>query len=181
MNRDWTIRRGISMAETIISTILVGFVLVSTLQIVGPMVRSTSVHADRLVAASLAHELAEEIGTKWYTEPDLDSLDARGVDDGERAAQRTDFDDVDDYHTWTASPPKISSGQSNIFLGGWARSVDVIFVELSDVKTESKTDTGLKRVTVTVSKNGVVLATDTSLHSQSADDLGFIVTSGGGK
>ena len=95
MNRDWTIRRGISMAETIISTILVGFVLVSTLQIVGPMVRSTSVHADRLVAASLAHELAEEIGTKWYTEPDLDSLDARGVDDGERAAQRTDFDDVD--------------------------------------------------------------------------------------
>ena len=179
MKNEWTTRRGISMAETIISTMLVGFVLVSTLQIVGPMVQSTSVHADRLIAANLAHELSEEIATMQYTDPDVDDINALGVDDGERAAQRTDFDDVDDYATWSSKPPKLSSGQSNVFLGEWTRYVKVIHVELGDAATESKNNTGLKRVTVIVSKNGVVLAMESSLHSQSADAVGFLVTSGG--
>ena len=168
------------MAETILSTVLVGFVLVSTLQIVGPIVQSTSVHADRLVAANLANQLAEEIATKVFTDPQVDAIDAIGVDDAERAANRTDFDDVDDYHGWSSSPPKISSDQTNFALGLWTRSVKVVHVELNDAQTVSATNTGLKRVTVVVSKNGVELAKVESLHSKSADTLGFVVKAGGG-
>ena len=174
-------RRGISMAETIVSTMLVGFVLVSTLQIIGPMVQSTSLHADRLVAANLANELAEEIATKYFTDPNFVSGDAIGVDDSERAAVRADFDDVDDYNAWTSSPPKLSTDQTNIYLGGWTRIVEVEHVLLNDPSTTSAVSTGLKRITVSVSKNGVTHAKVISLHSQSADSLGFIVVSGEGK
>lgn len=174
-----TSRRGISMAETIISTMLIGFVLVSTLQIVGPMVQSTSIHADRLVAANLANELAEEITTKFFTDPDTASGDAIGVDDVEQAAVRGDFDDVDDYHGWSASPPKMSTDQANIYLAGWIRSVTVEHVLVSNPLLTSVSSTGLKRVVVTVSKDGVTHATVISLHSASADALGFIVISGG--
>lgn len=175
-----TSRRGISMAETVISTMLIGFVLVSTLQIVGPMVQSTSLHADRLVAANLANELSEEIATKLFTDPDDDSADALGVDDAERAIVRADFDDVDDYNGWNSSPPRLSSSQSNVFLGGWTRSVTVAHVLANDPSTDSGTNTGLKRITVVVAKNGVIHATVVTLHSESADSLGFIVDSGGG-
>ena len=167
------------MAETILSTIIVGFVLVSTLQIVGPMVQSTSLHADRLVASNLANELLEEIASKVYTDPELDAIDAIGVDDAERAAQRVDFDDIDDYNGWSSSPPKMSNSQSNIFLGDWTRSATVVHVILSNPSAESATNTGLKRVTVIVSKNGIEHARVVSLHSQAADSVGFIVKAGG--
>jgi len=165
------------MAETVISTMLVGFVLVSTLQIVGPMVQSTSLHADRLVAANLANELSEEIATKRYTDPNFVSGDAIGVDDSERTAVRADFDDVDDYHAWASTPPKLSTDQSNLFLGGWTRSVKVEHVLVNNPVLTSATNTGLKRVVVWVSKDGVTHATVISLHSESADTLGFIVVS----
>jgi len=178
MGTQFITRRGISMAETILSTVLVGFVLVSTLQIVGPIVQSTSVHADRLVAANLANELAEEIATKLFTDPQINAIDALGVDAGERAANRIDFDDVDDYQGWASTPPKLSNNNPNNALVAWTRSVKVVHVALSDATTETATNTGLKRVTVIVSKNGVELARINSLHSQAADTLGFIVKAG---
>jgi Tfp pilus assembly protein PilV len=165
-------RRGISMAETVISTMLIGFVLVATLQIVGPMVRSTSVAADDLIASNLAIELSEEIGTKVWTTPLSDDPDSIGPGAGEK---RATFDDIDDYHGWSSSPPKLSNGISNVNLGDWTRSVRVAHVEFSDLTTESPTYTGIKRVTVTVSKNGTVLAEVHSLHTKAADTFGFIV------
>jgi MSHA pilin protein MshD len=160
------------MAETVISTLLIGFVLVATLQLVGPIVRSSSHAADRLIAANLANELTEEIATKAWTSPLLDDPNSMGPGAGE---SRASFDDVDDYDGWSSSPPKFSTAQTNLFLTGWTRSVRVAHVELSDLTTESATYTGVKRVTVTVSKNGVVLAEIDSLHSMSADTFGFLV------
>tara|TARA_R110002072_G_scaffold42064_20_gene118646 strand:+ start:70517 stop:71080 length:564 start_codon:yes stop_codon:yes gene_type:complete len=174
----WTTRRGISMAETIVSTMIVGFVLVSTLQVVGPVVRTTSVHADKLIAANLANELSEEIATRRFTDPDVDDPNALGVNDGEQPKTRTAFDDIDDYNAWSATPP-ISLANGKIEgLAGWTRSVKVAHVELADATTESKFNTGLKRVTVSVSKNGTVLAQITTLQSQSADSIGFMVGTG---
>lgn len=179
IHNQWTIRKGISMAETIVSTMIIGFVLVGTLQIVAPLVRSTRVHADRMIAANLANELSEEITTRRFTDPEVDAMDALGVDDAESPKVRSGFDDIDDYNAWSASPP-ISLGNGKIdSLAGWTRSVKVAHVALADATTGSATNTGLKRVTVTVSKNGVVLAQITTLHSQSADTLGFIVSEGG--
>ncbi len=164
--------RGLSMAETVISTLLIGFILISTLQIVGPMKRSTSVHADRLVAANLAIELTEEIATKRWTSPVLDDPNSIGPEQGDT---RVTYDDIDDFSGWSASPPMLSTGIHNTALTGWTRRVSVDHVLMSDASTVSGTYTGLKRVTVTVLKDEVELARIESLHSDSADSLGFLV------
>ena len=168
------------MAETVLSTVLVGFVLVGTLQIVGPIAQSTTVHADRLVAANLANELSEQVATKFYTDPDIDDIDAIGIDASEQAKVRADFDDVDDFHGWAASPPQLSNGDVLSNLSGWSRSVEVNHVLLADAATISKTNTGLKRITVTVTHHGTTLARVITLHSQAADSVGFIVKKQGG-
>ena len=172
MQRTTQSRRGISLAETVISTLLIGFVLVSTLQIVAPITRSGTIQADRLIAADLASELTDEISTKLWTSPILDDPESMGPDAGET---RPTYDDIDDYHGWSASPPKFSIGSSYTHLTGWKRSAKVTHATIDNPSVDSAKATGLKRVVVTVSKNNVVLAQVTSLHSSAADVLGFVV------
>jgi Tfp pilus assembly protein PilV len=166
---------GITLAETVISMLLISFVLVSTLSIVGPMARSTTVHADRLVASNLANEMAEEIATKLFIDPNAADPDALGADADDGSANRIDFDDIDDYQNWSSSPPSLSAGSPITSLSNWTRSVTIEHAVLAEPSTASATNTGLKRVTITVTKNGVKLAQIVTLHSQSADTLGFIV------
>ncbi len=170
------IRRGITMAETIVASLLIGLVLVSTIQIVGPMVRATSVHADRVVAANLANELCEEIATKRWTSPLLDDPDSIGPGAGET---RETFDDIDDYDGWSSSPPMLADGTVNAALAGWTRSASVTHCDVDDPSVNAASYTGLKRVTVTVSKNGVALARVVSLQADKADRLGLVVSGGG--
>ena len=171
MRKQRFVRAGITMAETIVSTLLVGLVLVSTIQIVGPVIRSGTVMADLAVATNLAQELNDEIMTKLFVDPATSDMDFLGTVIGET---RSTFNDIDDYHGMTNSPPQLSDGSSLSSLGGWTRSVKVAHVLLDDPTTESGTYTGLKRVTVTVSKDGVQLAQNITLHAHAADQLGFV-------
>ena len=170
-------RRAITLAETVVSILLISFVLVSTLQIIGPVSRSSSLQADRLVAANLASELAEEISTKLFEDNNAASPDDIGIDADDSVINRTSFDDVDDYHGWSSSPPKMSYGASNISLTGWTRSVSVKHVLVNAPGTASATYTGLKKIVIKVHKDGVLLADIRSLHSHAADNLGFVLTS----
>ncbi|MFG0244455.1 MAG: hypothetical protein ACF8MF_00170 [Phycisphaerales bacterium JB052] len=167
-----TSRRGITMAETIISTLLVAFVLVGTIQIVGPVVRSGSVMADKAIATSLARELSEEISTKYFTAPgsaDLETL-APGM-----AETRSTYNDIDDYNGLSNSPPQLSDGTKLANLAGWTRSVKVEHMSLIDPSSNSRGYSGGKRVTVTVSKDGVQLAEIVTLHTHAADQIGFVL------
>jgi len=167
-----TARRGITMAETIVSTLLVGMVLVGTLQVVGPTVRSGSVMADKLVASNLAREMTDEISTKYFTSPKTDDLDFIGEESGK---DRDKLDDIDDYHGLSCSPPQCSDEDVMSNLVGWTRTVKVAHADLGDPSVDAGTYTGLKRVTVTVQKNGVTLAQVVSLHSHAADQIGFVL------
>lgn len=173
MNKHYQSRRAITLAETVISTLLIGFVLVSTLSIVGPLVRSNTVHANKLVAANLANELSEEIATKLFIDPAVDSVDAIGFDADDSTFLRANYDDIDDFDKWESTPPKHSLGGSYTRMSRWTRSVRVVHAQLSDPSKDSVTNTGLKRVTVTVAKDGTVLASISTLHSQAADTLEF--------
>lgn len=170
---------GLSMVEVVLSTILVGFLIVSTMDIVGPMVRSNAHSSDKLVAYSLADELSKEIATHSYSDPDISGSPPLGVDASENAGVRSTFDDIDDYTGWSSSPPKSSSNIVNTDLVGWRRRVLVEYVLINDPSTVSASDTGLKRVTVQVSKNSVNLATIVTYHSAQADSVGFEAPGGG--
>jgi len=167
-----------TLVETVVSMLLVAFVIVSTLSIVGPIARSSTVQADKLVAANLANEMAEEIGSKLFIDPAAESQDALGIDKDDSVFIRSMYDDIDDFHGWSSSPPKNSFGGPYTSMKEWTRSVTVMHVMLADPSAESKTNTGLKKVTVEVSKNGTVLSSISTLHSQAADTLGFVVATG---
>ena len=130
MNAFLTTRRGISLAETVVSTLLIALVMVSTLQIVAPIARSTTVHADRLIAADLANEMIEEIATKSFVDTLTDSVDDIGFDKDEAFTKRSEYDDIDDYNAWNSSPPMLTNGLTNYKLGSWTRSVKVAHVLL---------------------------------------------------
>lgn len=165
-------RRAITMAETVVSTLIVGLVLVGTLQLIAPIVRSGSVMADKAIAANLARELSDEIATKYFTSPILQDVESMGAAIGE---SRATYDDIDDYLGITNNPPQLSDGTPMAHLGAWTRSVDVVHADLNNPETNSPSYTGLKRVTVTVSKDGVRLAQIVTLHSHAADQLGFVL------
>ncbi len=179
MGDQYSNRRAITLSETVIATMLISFVLVSTLQIVGPMVRSTSVHTDRLLASNLANEMLGEISTKLFVDPDSVNVDSLGVESNELAVQRRYFDDIDDFDGIENTPPQLSNGASYTNLQGWTRSVIVQHVEVANPSSSSLTETGLKRVRVVVQKDGVTLASVNALHSEAADILGFIVPAQG--
>lgn len=160
------------MAETVVSTLLVGLVLVSTIQIVGPIIRSGTVMADKVVAANLANELSEEIGSKLFQEPGTLDADILGPDSGET---RATFDDVDDYQSLNNAPPQLSDSTKHTSLANWTRDVKVAHVSISNPSADSAIYTGLKRVTVTVKKNGVELSSIVSLHAHAADQIGFVI------
>lgn len=171
MRGNRSARRAITMAETIVSSLLIGLVLVGTIQLVGPLTRAGTVSSDRLVASGLARELSEEIATKLFiTQSDADR-DRLGAESGE---SRSGYDDIDDYHGMKNSPPELSNEFVISHLTGWRRDVEVAHVTIDDPSVDSAEYTGLKRVTVTVSKNGVELAQVISLHGRAADRLGFV-------
>ncbi len=174
-SRPAPIRRAIALVETIIAMLLITFVLVSTIQIVAPLARTSTVHADRLVAANLASELAEEIATKAFAEAGAGDTDYLGPGVDERPDNRLDFDDVDDYHGWSASPPRNSKNEPYTNLAGWTRSVNIAHADPANPAVESPTYTGVKRVTISVHKNATLLEQITTLHTDAADTLGFLV------
>ena len=74
-----------------------------------------------------------------------------GTDSGEGSGDRADFDDVDDYHSWSASPPEGKNGTSLVGYDGWTRSVNVVYVTAAQPGGLSVVgDLGVKRITVTV-------------------------------
>ena len=74
------------------------------------------------------------------------------------ATPRTGFDDVDDYDGWSSTPPQDRSGTVRSDLAGWTREVSVKWVKPADPTGVTASDEGVKRIIVTVKKDGVVLA-----------------------
>ena len=150
-------RPALSMVEVAFSTVIVGVVLVSAMHMVGAAGTSVRSTADRTTGALLADQLMSEILMQSYEEPDGSAVFGPETTD-EKKEQRQDFDDVDDYHNWTASPPQDKDGAVIPNRDGWRRSVTVQYADPLDLTQASVIDTGLKKITVTVSFNDVVVA-----------------------
>ena len=66
---------------------------------------------------------------------------------------------MDDFHNWSESPPQFANGTPMPDLAEWRRSVEVVWVNPADLSQTSASDLGVKRITVTVAHNNVVVAT----------------------
>lgn len=158
-----------SMVETLISIILVGGLLVAVLNTTGAAMLGQQSMADRGVGCLLAQELMTEVFGQAYDEPE--DVIAFGTEAGESGGSRADFDDVDDYHGWEASPPQRKDGTEIPDRTGWRRLVTVNYVD-PDLLTEPDLDDwGSKRITVTVENNGVLVASLVAVRTSAADEF----------
>jgi len=160
------LRRAFSLLEVVVSTFIVGILLVVAMQTAGSVASGQLRSAEQGRARLLAAELMGEIFRRAYQEPVDTPL--FGPEPGESASgTRTDFDDVDDYHGWSASPPVDKQGNELDGLAAWQRSVTVEFVGPENLGTVAGEDLGVKRVTVSVSRNGTAAASLTAVMTDS--------------
>ncbi|MCH7839761.1 MAG: hypothetical protein IID38_05945, partial [Planctomycetes bacterium] len=161
-------RPGFTLVEAAISTVLVSGLLVASLNTLGAAKLGQQNNAERGRAYLLAQELMSEIMRQDYADPeDVGRIDLRdaslttsslGRDSGESGGSRADYDDVDDYHGWSANPPENRDGSEIPNLTGWTRIVTVERRRLVDPTLLTATEEGLKHITVQVERDGVLIA-----------------------
>jgi hypothetical protein len=156
-------RRGTSLAECTVASLIVGALLITALRSAGSSLQTTQGIDDRGRAQRLAGDLMNEIFLDAYQEPGGSS--GFGLDSGENTGNRTLFDDVDDYNNWFASPPTDASGNVLPGLTGWTQAVSVTWADPTTLGSTASTNTGLKKITVTIGKNGTQLASISAYRS----------------
>ena len=131
-------------------------VLVGALRCVGGVIVGRVSCGDSARALLLAHDAMAEIMCMHYLDPDDPPV--FGVEAVENGIVRSWLDDVDDFHGWSAQPIQDAYGFGYSEFGSWRRAVSVEWVQPANPAVVSATDQGVKRITVTVSRDGEVLA-----------------------
>jgi MSHA pilin protein MshD len=157
-------RAAFSYTEVLISVLLVSMVLIGATKLLGNVVRGRTLLAHSARAEQYAQQLMAEIMNGAYKEggglgPDPTVL---GILFPET---RADFDDVDDYQGLVESPLQSRTGVSIPNTSGWRRSTAVSWVSPADPKTVVGSDQGVKRITITVERNGTTLTQLIGLRS----------------
>jgi type II secretory pathway pseudopilin PulG len=148
---------GFTLIEAAISTVIVAVMFVAALNTVGAsrvaQHKVSLIGRGRMFAESLMAEIClqsyQESGTTWVF----------GREAGESDTVRTAYDDVDDYHGWTESPPVAKDGAALPNAAGWSRTVTVEWVEPLSPKLLRATESGAKRITVVAAFRNVPRAT----------------------
>jgi len=151
-------RRGLTLAEAVISMIIISVMLVAALNTVGAARTTEKKIGDRPRGLLLAEDLMSEILRQAYEDPGLApgsfGLGGDEVGDGSRNL----WDDVDDYHGWSASPPQQKDGTVIPGFTGWERSVTVARANPGDFGAAAPaTDTGVKQIRLTVTYDDAVV------------------------
>ncbi len=140
---------GFGLLEIVIAVFLIGVMLVASLKTLGAVLRTKNIEAEHKQKNLLARDLLEEILQAPYEDPQ-GATGVIGIDTGESIISRALFDDVDDYHGWSAYPPQNKDGTPLTNYSGWTRTVSVAFVVPQTHATSlSETDLKLIRVEVT--------------------------------
>ncbi|RIK79176.1 MAG: hypothetical protein DCC67_10760 [Planctomycetota bacterium] len=156
-------RSGLSLVETVVSAMLVAVVLLGSMDLLGAVTRDRTATSDKIRGDLMAHGLMAEILSSRYV--DEGALPLFGPELGEATGNRSSFDDVDDYNGWSASPPQDRNGAEMPNGSGWRHAATVEFVLADSPATVSLLDTGVKRITVVVQRNGRTMAKLVSLRT----------------
>jgi MSHA pilin protein MshD len=163
-------RRGFSLLEVVISLFLVGTIMVVALEALTAATAGRTRNGNQAQGVLLAHSLLQEILDHPYLERDDTAV--FGPETGETTAgTRASFDDVDDYHGWSASPPEGKDGTDLSLSSDWTRKVEVQWVMPNSVEVDSPNDDGLKQVVVTVEYKGNAVAMLSAVVTQSRQVL----------
>jgi MSHA pilin protein MshD len=142
---------GFTLVEVVISSVVVSLMLVAALTTLGTVARDYGVTREYQVGRLLGETLMAEILQQSYV--DVNDPSGFGVETGEGTATRVDFDDLDDYDGWSSNPPEGKDGSAVSGTDGWTRSVTVQWADVLDPGTDMGSDSGLKRIEVSVTSS----------------------------
>jgi len=154
-------RSAYTLVEVIISTLIVGLVMVGAMQNVGASLSGQEFNLQRSRAVLMAMAMMAEIRELPYLEPD--DTPTFGREAGESATSRVNYDDVDDYDGWNCSPPEEKDGSAISNADGFSRAVTVEYVDPDDLTATVGGDQSVKRITVSVVRRGETLASMTTI------------------
>ena len=118
-------RRGLTLVEAVVSVAIVGVMLTAALYALGGVAKARRVQIDDREGRNLAQQLLSEILQAAYTDPEFPESLGFGLEPDESWHTRADFDDVDDYAFWKASPPQAKDGAALPGYEGWRRAARV--------------------------------------------------------
>jgi type II secretory pathway pseudopilin PulG len=148
---------GFSLVEAAMSIVLVAVMFAAVLQTVGAGRMSHYKTTGQRRGVLLGRQLLAEIQQHRYEDPDVPTV-APGLETGEGASDRMDFDDVDDFEGWFAQPPQDTDGSTEPDQDDWSREVSVDWVNPTNLEQASVTETKAKRIIVTVKHRGMVMS-----------------------
>ena len=113
---------GISLIEVMVSLILVSTILLVSLSASASLQRQRFETRSANVGKQLAFELLDEITAMDFQDRESPVF---GIEADETVGDRSTFDDVDDYHNYTSTPPKFRDGTDITAFAGWTISATV--------------------------------------------------------
>ena len=161
--RHFRTARAFTLVEATVSIFILGVMVVAALRTVGATRLGEYKLAERCRALPLAQDLLAEVMQRPYEDPNGSPV--FGTESGEGTTSRADFDDVDDYHNWSASPPQNQDGTDMSDLSGWQRSVQVSWADPTNLSQTAGSDQGVKRIIVTVKHDDLPVASLTALRT----------------
>lgn len=139
--------------------LILGTAIAAALNLYGTGVRASAQGNQSQTALDLAQDLMTEILSQAFEDPQA-AAGSFGKEAGETT--RATFDDVDDYHNWSESPPTTRNATplTGPDYSRFTRSVRVWNVDLSDMSTSAANGgTPAKAIEVKVSIGGITRAT----------------------
>ncbi|HWE97501.1 MAG TPA: type II secretion system protein [Tepidisphaeraceae bacterium] len=158
--------RGFTLVEATIALLVVSVMMVAAMSVAGQSARSRTVQQEQVRGEALARQLLSEIMQMPYQQAGVTTT-VLGPETGET---RSTYNDVDDFNGWSESPPQYASGTAIPGFTGWKRAAKVEWLSVtgttSPTVATSATETGLKRITVTVTAPSGKVTTLVGLRSQ---------------
>ncbi len=145
-----TRRRGFTLVEAAVSTIIVGTMVAAAVSVVGAAAQGAAGERAIRKGQTLARAMMSEVLSTAFADPDGGTN--FGPDSNESHGDRTTLDDVDDFNGLSESWPTDHLGRPIPWAKSWQRGVQVHNVSPAAPTTAlaDNAGTGLKRVTVTV-------------------------------
>lgn len=153
------LRRGLTLVEVMFSIVVMSTMLLAALGSVGAVAKSRTGQKETVQGLALARQLLSEIVQTRYKDLVTPTF---GIEAGE---VRATYDDVDDYNGLTETSARYANGTIVAGGTGWKRAVTVAWVNPANPANASGSESGLKKITVTVTSPGGRVTTVSALRS----------------
>ena len=156
-------RAAFGLVEIVISTLITSVLLTAALRTLSAAKRREMRTVDQSLESLLAEDLLHEILQQRYA--DAEQPQNFGPEPGEQDGTRIAFDDVDDYHGLQNQPPQNRDGTVLTQFPQLLQSVSVQWVSAIPPHNSATSETGMKRITVSITRDAVPRASAVGYRS----------------